>query len=301
MKNKYSKTTSLLIILAFYVIAYVVAGFCVYFLRNSVTTTEWRLFVFTIVATLVIWISSLFYKNTSIYDAYWSLTPMVMIIYLLLINKETINAYHIVLFVVFLLWSIRLTINWIYTFKGLEIEDWRYADFRREQPPFIFQIINLVGLQLMPTLLVYMGFLSLVSFFKSAATAWSLIGSAIILIGFFFQLFSDIMMHQHLKEGAKDEVNRKGLWKYSRHPNYFGEILIWIGSYVALLLSEPILWYFGFGAILIILLFEFISIPLAEKRQLKRRPNYANYIAETSRMLPLPKFKKEEKRIEQES
>lgn len=301
MKNKYSKSVSLLIIFAFYVIAYVIAGLSVYLLRNSMVATEWRLFVFTLIATLVIWISSLFYKNTSIYDAYWSLTPMVMIIYVLIINRETINAYHIVLLVAFLLWSIRLTINWAYTFKGLEFEDWRYADFRNNQRPFIFHIINFVGLQFMPTLLVYGGFLSLIALFKHTANAWSLIGSAIILAGFLFQLFSDISMHKHLKQGTKGEVNQKGLWKYSRHPNYFGELLIWIGSYVALVLTAPNLWYLGFGPILIVLLFEFISIPLAEKRQLKRRPSYATYIKETSRMLPLPKFKKREKTKEQES
>lgn len=299
MKNKFSKSISLVIIFIFYLLAYVIAGFSVYLLRNSLASTEWQLAVFTLVATLIIFICSLFYKNTSIYDAYWSLTPMVMIIYLVFLNRAMINTYHIVLFVVFLLWSVRLTINWAYTFKGLEIEDWRYADFRRTLPPFLFQLINFIGLQFMPTILVYFGFLPLISFFRNSASAWSLIGSAIILAGFLLQLFADIMMHQHLKAAPKEEVNQKGLWNYSRHPNYFGEILIWVGSYVALLLSQTNLWYLGLGVILMVLLFEFISIPLAEKRQLKRRPSYAIYIKETSRLIPLPKFKKHEHSVEQ--
>lgn len=301
MKNKHSKAVDLLIIAAFYLLAYVIGGLIVYSLRDLVVATEWRLGIFTLFATLVIYICSLFYKNTSIYDAYWSLTPMVMIIYLLIINIETINAYHIMLFVVFMLWSIRLTVNWAYTFKGLAIEDWRYADFRKSQKPFMFQVINFVGLQFMPTTLVFFGFIPLVILFRSTANAWSLFGSAIILVGFLFQLFADLSMHKHLKTAPREEVNEKGLWKYSRHPNYFGEILIWVGSYVALVVSMPSLWYYGLGVILMILLFEFISIPLAERRQLKRRPTYAAYIKTTSRLVPFLKAWKRHKKEEQVS
>lgn len=288
MKKKNPKTFGLLVIYAFYTIAYVIGGLSVYLLRNNVNTTELQLLLFTAVATLVIYICSVFVKNTSVYDAYWSLTPMIMVTYLFLINIRTVNVYHIILFAVFLFWSVRLTLNWSKTFDNLEIEDWRYSDFRKKLNPFLFEVVNFFGLQFMPTILVYFGFVPLVSFFSKSANAWSLFGSAIILIGTLFELFADISMHQHLKESPSGQVNKKGLWKYSRHPNYFGEVLIWIGIYVALVVTEPSLWRLGLGALLIVLLFEFISIPLAEARHRKRRPDYATYIKETSRMIPLP-------------
>lgn len=292
MKNKNSKTVGLIVIFSFYIAAYVIGALSVYFLRNIVTAIEWQLLIFTSVATLIVWIGSLIVKNTSVYDAYWSLTPFVMIIYIFVVNINNINIYHIVLFVVFSFWSNRLTVNWAQTFKNLEIEDWRYADYRKNLKPVLFHLINFLGLQFMPTVLVYMGLLPLVSFFAREANGWSLIGSAIILAGTLLELFADISMHRHLKEGSSGEVNRKGLWNYSRHPNYFGEILIWVGSYVALLLTEPSLWYLGIGMILMFMLFEFISIPLAEAHHLKKRPDYAMYKKDTSRLLPLPKRRK---------
>lgn len=289
MEKIQSKKKGLLIIYGFYLISYLLSGLCLYLLRNIVTSIALQLLTFTLVATLFVFLCSLVVKNTSVYDLYWSLTPQVMITYLLIINISTVNAYHIVLFVAFSFWSIRLSVNWTQTFTHLGEEDWRYADFRKSLNPFMFQIVNFFGLQFMPTFLVYMGFLPLVSFFRSEANAWSLVGSAIIIIGTLFELFADISMHKHLKEGVKGSVNKRGLWKYSRHPNYFGEILIWVGSFVALILTDSSLWKLGIGVILMVLLFQFISIPLAETRQKKRRPEYHVYIQETSRLLPLPK------------
>ena len=84
---------------------------------------------------------------------------------------------------------------------------------------------------------------------------------------------------------------QNGLWNYSRHPNYLGEILIWVGAYLVLLVVDINLWWLGFGFILMILLFEFISIPMAEKRHKFRRNDYIDYIKSTNRLLILPKRK----------
>ena len=288
MKNKYPKATGLLVIFAIYIIAYVIGGFIVYLLRDTLTSTDWRLLIFSFVSTLIIWLGSSILKNTSVYDPYWSLTPMVMMIYVVAINKEVINAYHIVLFIVFLLWSLRLTINWAYTFKNLETEDYRYAKYRKEYNPFKFQLINLFGFMILPTMLGYLGLLPLIYLFSKTASAWSLIGSIIVLIGFLLELFADISGHKHLKEN-EDVVNNKILWKYSRHPKYLGEIFVWLGSYLSLLVSVPKLWYLGLGALLIVGLVEFILIPTSEEWLLKTVPNYEKYRQATSRLLPLPK------------
>ena len=121
--------------------------------------------------------------------------------------------------------------------------------------------------------------------------ALSLIGSVVILIGTLLELFSDHYMHKFLKSNQQNEVINIGLWKYSRHPNYLGEILIWVGVYLILLLSAYEYWYLFVGMLLMILLFNFISIPLAEKRQLSKRSTYKEYQLETSRLLILPKKK----------
>jgi len=285
-----TKTKDLFLFLSFYLIAYTAGFFSVFFTSFPL---ELKFFLFDIIATLVIWIISLFIHNSSLYDAYWSLTPMVMLIWLWIIMPQ-VNVYLIIFSTAFFFWSIRLTINWITTFDGRTWEDWRYKNLRETLNPVLWQIANLFGIMIMPTLLVFLGFFPIFKLFESISPL-SLVGSTIILIGTLLELFADRDMHSFLKADKVKGVCNIGLWHYSRHPNYLGEILIWVGVYLAFIKSFPELWYYGAGALGMILLFEFISIPMAEKRQKTRRPDYLSYIRSTSRLLVLPP--KEEKKL----
>jgi steroid 5-alpha reductase family enzyme len=82
----------------------------------------------------------------------------------------------------------------------------------------------------------------------------------------------------------------KGLWAYSRHPNYFGEVMFWWGLFLFGLAADLGYWWTIIGPILITFLFAFISIPLMEKRSLERRPGYR----EITRIIPtfFPRFPK---------
>ena len=71
------------------------------------------------------------------------------------------------------------------------------------------------------------------------------------------------------------EILTSGLWAYSRHPNYFGEVLFWWGLYLFALTAAPSYWWTVAGPVLITLLFIFISVPLIEKHMKKRKPDYA--------------------------
>lgn len=214
-----------------------------------------------------------------------------MLTYLIILNNNNLNIYHYILYIVFSFWSIRLTINWIITFENRKWIDWRYQDLKDKSNKYTWQFINFFGIMMMPTLLVFVAFIPLIYAININLNAFSLIGSSIILIGTLLELFSDHYMHKFLKSNHKIEVINIGLWKYSRHPNYLGEILIWIGVYLILLLSAYEYWYLFVGMLLIILLFNFISIPLAEKRQLSKRSTYKEYQLETSRLLIIPKKK----------
>lgn len=80
---------------------------------------------------------------------------------------------------------------------------------------------------------------------------------------------------------------RDGLWKYSRHPNYLGEILMWWGVALAVLWAAPEQWYLCAGAAANTVLFLAVSIPMADKRQ-SAKPGFAQYKKETRALLPLP-------------
>ena len=283
-KEKY---IDLLIFFLFYLISYVIGYFSSFYIENTIL----RLFVFDVISTFIIYLLSLVIKNSSLYDAYWSLTPWVMLTYLIILNYTNLNIYHYIVYIVFSFWSFRLTFNWIITFENRKWIDWRYQDLKAKSNKYTWQFINFFGIMMMPTLLVFVAFIPLIYVININLNALSLIGSLIILGGTILELFSDHFMHKFLKSNQHDEVINIGLWKYSRHPNYLGEILIWAGVYLILLLSAYEYWYLFVGSLLIILLFNFISIPLAEKRQLSKRSNYKEYQLETSRLLILPKKK----------
>jgi steroid 5-alpha reductase family enzyme len=85
------------------------------------------------------------------------------------------------------------------------------------------------------------------------------------------------------------EIIRHGLWRYSRHPNYLGEIMMWWGVYMICLSSRPTAWFLGFGACMNTALFLLISIPLAESRLAGYKTGYSEYRRQTRMLLPFPK------------
>ena len=120
-----NKIFGLLLFAVFYIAAYVIGYFSAFYIDELIL----RLFIFDIVATLVIYLLSLPIKNSSLYDAYWSLTPFVMATYLLVVS-ENLNVYHFIAYAVFAVWSFRLTINWVITFQDIKWVDWRYRQIK---------------------------------------------------------------------------------------------------------------------------------------------------------------------------
>ena len=183
----------------------------------------------------------------------------------------------IVMILVFL-WSIRLTYNWVHQWKGLSHEDWRYTE-RREKKFFWF--INLFGLQLMPTLLVYLGCLSFYPIMFEEINPFGifdLIAIIITLGAIIIESLADIQsLKFRMKRESPEKFIKTGIWSLSRHPNYFGEVMFWWGLFIFSFASNPSLWGSIIGPISITVLFLGISIPLMEKRNLRTKPSYKKY------------------------
>jgi len=78
-----------------------------------------------------------------------------------------------------------------------------------------------------------------------------------------------------------------GLWKFSRHPNYFGEMGFWWGLYLFGLAADPSCWWWTIiGPLAITLMFRFISLPMIEKRMIERRPQFASHAQHTPLVIP---------------
>lgn len=287
-KSAVRKETSLIINLILYVAAFI-AGLIPFHIVSDIFLAEAAL---TFTATAVIFIATCIYPDTSLYDPYWSVAPPVMIFAgMVKYHCWSLNAFLILL--VTLIWSIRLTGNWAYTYKGIGNEDWRYAMYRKRLGKAGFFLVNLVGLQYVPTIVVYAGLVS--AFFiiqESSFSFWIIPGLLVMLGGVVLEYVADTSIHQFLQDHKGEHVTCSiSIWKYSRHPNYLGEMTFWTGMFIAFLGVRPDIWYYGLGFLLIIVLFLFVSIPMMEKHNLERRTDYAQYQARTSRLLILPSKK----------
>lgn len=279
-KVSMKRSIGFLIIFIIYLLAFLIAYYTYKLLK--VDSFIIKIIICDIVATIYIWVCGIIYHNASVYDPYWSVAPMVIIP---LFIKE-LHIGSIILLIVVLIWGIRLTLNWVYTFKGLQYQDWRYSQFQKKYPR-IFQLINLTGIHLMPTIIVISVMLPAFVYLSNPKfNIVTIIGAIISFIGIIFELFADVQMHSFRKMNSKNSINI-GLWKYSRHPNYLGEILMWWGIFI-LSLSGGIKLIYIIGPILNTLMFNFISIPLMEKRLTKSKEDYSLYQAKTSRLLLLP-------------
>ncbi|MFW6319333.1 MAG: DUF1295 domain-containing protein [Bacillota bacterium] len=276
------KIQHLLIILVIYFIALVIA----YRVYHAVTIESVMLTILIadLVATGFIFLMSTVFKNASIYDPYWSVAPLVMVIPFI----ETLNTPTLLVLSALYFWGIRLTLNWIYTFKDLHQQDWRY-DYYKHKSKRLWPIVNLFGIHMMPTIVVFLVMIPVFTLLThpQPTNVVTVFGWVVMVGAVMIQAFADKQMHDHLKQ-RPNAVNKTGLWRMSRHPNYFGEITFWFGAYM-MALSVSTNYLIGIGAFINLLMFMTISIPLMEKRQLTRRPEYESYIETTHVLIPIPK------------
>ena len=285
------RTFGLLSLLLLYTLA-TVAGVFAFLLVEKMGAHEFiSILVADAVATVVVWLGGVILRTASAYDPYWSIQTLV--IYTFIVSKhQNWNLATIALWAVSFLYSLRLTMNFIIGFHSLTYVDWRYK-MLKEKSGKLYQFVNLFGICMFPTLVVYAA--SLPAFAYASLDSYSyldIIGLAVVLLGTLLELVSDIQMKKFVKtRNDRSEVLKRGLWKYSRHPNYLGEILIWFGIALTLIISHINYWSLSLGAIINLLMFLFISIPMEEKHFKSYKPDYEQYKKETHTLLILPNKK----------
>jgi steroid 5-alpha reductase family enzyme len=243
-----------------------------------------------VAATLVVWIFSMIYNNSSTYDPYWSVAPPLLFVYWASRAGTIGDARTTLLLAVTFIWAIRLTLNWITDWPGMGHEDWRYVNFRKSSGG-LYPLVSLAAVHLFPTIIVALASLPVwraVSAGGRPLGAWDLAGALIGLAGVFLSLLSDSQMRRFRRTGGGGIIH-EGLWKISRHPNYLGEILFWVGLlFFALGASLSHIWT-AMGTLAMVLMFRFASIPMMEEKILKTRPEYAKTIAAVPMLLPIPR------------
>jgi steroid 5-alpha reductase family enzyme len=281
---KQSRAAGLAVITLIYAAAIIIA--VIVFQALPETHIFLRILAGDVAATVFIYLTGLVFKNTSVYDPYWSVAPIVILTGLAISFCGAGPGVLLLLLAVWY-WGVRLTLNWARTFKNLATQDWRYDGFKARFPR-LYQLISLLGINLFPTAVVFLCVLpGIVFIHDSTCNVITILGFIVCIFSATLQLFADIQMHRFRRGNTGSrEIIRGGLWKHSRHPNYLGEILMWWGVYVIMLSSSPHMWIFGAGPLVNTLMFLFISIPMADKRNRRERPGFDEYVRETNSLLP---------------
>lgn len=286
-----NKTRSLAIVTAAYLVAIGVAAAWLGW-GPSAGRLWLDAFIADVLATVVIFAFSRAYRNSSFYDAYWSVIPPLLLFYWWSQAGPDVDRLRCSLVaIVVVLWAIRLTANWVYAFPGLHHEDWRYPMFKQRAGRWEF-IADLVAIHLIPTCQV---FLAMVPVYVAVTRpgpglVWlSWLAFAIGLAAVALELVADVQMHRFVGARRPGEVMDRGLWSWSRHPNYFGEFGFWVALALFGIAAAPAdAWWLLLGAVAILAMFLGASIPLMETRSLERRPAYQDVVDRVSRFVPRP-------------
>lgn len=282
-----NRKLGLLVLLLIYAVAAII-GFITYQSLPSIPVL-WRIFLGDVAATIFVWLTGIALKTASTYDPYWSVQTVTIGIFLL-VDSNSWNLGNVIFTAALLIYSIRLTLNFVSTFDNLEYEDWRYKKLRKQTGSF-FYLVDLFGICLLPTAVVFFASIPYFNYLLNNFdfSGQELFGIFLILLCVFIEYVSDKEMHEYIRNRkSRSSICRRGLWKNTRHPNYFGEIGVWGGVLLVYAVVYPGDWLAYIGFILVYLLFRFISIPMAEVHYSSYKTGYKKYKRETFALLILP-------------
>lgn len=212
-------------------------------------------------------------KRNDIADTAWGLGFILVTVFVLIFNQSLKLLISLILISI---WGIRLALH-IYNRNKNKKEDYRYDQWKKN--PY-FKVFITQGF--------FMWLICLPVLASKNSLIWfNLIGILIWLIGFYFESTADRQLKDFIKNPEnKGKIMQSGLWSYSRHPNYFGEVTMWWGIW---LLNFSSNWWTIIGPLTITVLILFVSgIPLLEKKY-ENDKEFQKYKSKTSVFFPLPR------------
>ena len=251
---------------------------------------NWLLYFDGLTAMLILafatWLLSLYLRDVSIVDSAWSL--MFLAAALIYFSAAAPGARSIVLLCLVVIWALRLSIYLTWRNWG-EPEDRRYQAIREKYSPH-FNIKSLGIIFIFQALLAWVISLPLFAAFSNAAdfTAFDMAAMPLWAAGIMFESIADVQLARFKSNPAnKGKVLNTGLWRYTRHPNYFGECLVWWGFYLFAFGSGA--WWTIFAPLLMTwLLLKVSGVVMLEQSIVNRRPGYREYIRRTNAFIPGP-------------
>ena len=242
------------------------------------------------VAALMVlgWIISLVRRNVTIVDALWGM-GFVLIAWMTWFHSEGYWARNLLLAGLTTLWGVRLTVYLALRNHG-KGEDPRYAKWRRASGRR-FWLTSLFKVFLLQALVLWAIALSVqagqTQAYPARFTVPDVIGTLVWLTGFAFESVGDWQLARFKADPSnKGRVMDRGLWQYTRHPNYFGECLVWWGMFLIALSNSGNAWTVVSPLIITAVLLKMTGIPLTEQLMVENRPGYRRYIQTTPAFFP---------------
>ena len=228
-------------------------------------------------------------KNNSIVDIGWGLGFVISAWVLFFINGDY-TLTKIIVNILVSLWGLRLFYH-ILKRNLFKEEDFRYKKWREEWGKYVIPraFVQVYLQQALFMFIVGIGVFH-VNTRTSVPFSWvMMIGIVIWLIGYYFEVVGDKQLKDHINNKEnKGKLLTTGLWKYTRHPNYFGEAVMWWGIFIYAIIGSNA-WYIIISPIAITLLLRFVSgVPMLE-RKMSKHPDWEEYAKHTSAFIPFLK------------
>jgi steroid 5-alpha reductase family enzyme len=237
----------------------------------------------------IVFILALIRKDNSIVDVAWGLGFIIISVYSIIQSGE-VDLRKMIVSILVLLWGLRLSFH-IFVRNSGRGEDFRYKAWRDSWKFFylrsFFQIFMLQGL----FMLIISAPIWFINFSNGGPVGlWDSVGLVVFGFGFMFEVIGDYQLSEFKKDPSnKGKIITTGLWSVTRHPNYFGEALVWWGiSFYAF--SFPNGWYTVVSPVIITMLLRFVSgVPMLEKKY-ANHPDWNAYKVKTAAFFPFVKF-----------
>ena len=236
----------------------------------------------------LLWLISIKMRDASIADIWWG-PGFALIAWIAWTQADTPTLRMTLICAVLTLWGLRLS-----TFMARRNlghgEDRRYQAMRGDSPHFwwisLFQVFFLQGaLQVLVALPVFAA-----AYSQTTLNIWDFLGLTIAMCGVFIEALADRQLKQFkAKPNNRDQVMNQGLWGYSRHPNYFGNAVLWLGVGMVGIASGGPLWSVAGPIIMWFLLLKVSGVSMLESTITERRPQYRQYMNEVSAFIPWPR------------
>lgn len=246
-----------------------------------------------LLAYISLWfLISLSKKRNDVADIAWGL-GFVLIAWLSFFISENFSIRSLLANILVSIWGLRLAWHIHSRNKG-KAEDYRYLAWRKEWGKW-FYLRSYLQVYLLQGTLLYLIVLPILFINKNTGSSlnfFDILGVLIWLLGFLFESIGDAQLSSFIKNPSnKGKLMQNGLWRYTRHPNYFGEVTQWWGLWL-IAINVPNYWLSIIGPLTItILILKISGIPMLEKK-MAENPEFAEYKKKTSMFIPfLPRNK----------